>query len=1823
MPSTDPCVPTLTPTHLAYVIYTSGSTGKPKGVMVEHRNAYNYLAYIKDRYPLTQEDRVLQFSSLSFDAAFEEIFAALAQGGTCVLRPMAASAGMEGLRAACEQHEITVVEMPTAYWHVAMADIAAGRSIWPASVRLVVIGGEPASSMGSDTWQHHIASRSVLVNSYGPTEATIGSTAFHSSGETTANVALSIGRPIANVRMYILDAHGEPVPVGVPGEMYIAGAGIARGYLNREALTAERFVNHSFGASKERLYRTGDVGRWLAGGAIEYIGRIDFQVKIRGFRIELGEIETRLAAHAKVRDAVVIAREDIPGDQRLVAYVAARTDTPIDVPELRSHLAQHLPDYMLPAAFVQLNALPLTPNGKLDRKALPAPDADALAHRTYEAPREGHEEVIANIWSTLLGVDGIGRHDHFFELGGHSLLAVRVIEHLRASGVTTSVKALFEQPTVAGLAATLKAPGSGSKSDVPLNLIDRSCRYITPDMLPLITLSQADIDHIVRQIPGGVSNIQDIYALSPLQDGMLFHHLMSTDGDPYLLVNQITFANRQVLGRFLDAVQRVVDRHDILRSAFIWEGLSEPAQVVCRKAPLSVTELLLDQRANAGTASEQLARRFNARHTRIDLTEAPQLRFVIAQEPNSQGWVLVCMQHHLAGDHSTMETLFGEVAAILSGRDDTLSVPPPFRNLVAQTRMNGEAHEAFFRKMLAEIDEPTLPFGLTNVHRDGQGIAEVYRRLPQHLNDNLRRQARRFGVSLASLCHLAYGQVLAQCSGREAVVFGTVLLGRMHGSEGADRAIGPFINTLPLRMDLDHTPVERSVRQVHRQLADLVQHEHASLALAQRCSGIAAPTPLFTALLNYRHNYRPDATATAPALVGISMGRGQERTNYPFTVSVEDDGQSLGLTPQVMESISPDRVCDLMQSALEHLAQALDRTPTMPVRQLRVIPASERELLLHTWNQTESISPEDFYIHVRFEERAAKTPDAIALVQDNIRLTYAQLNAQANRLAHRLIAMGVQPDSRVALCVDRRPHMIISLLAILKAGGAYVPMDPAYPLQRLRNMLDDAEPTLLLVDAAGREAFGNHVPNTLSCVSVDEPLSDSPETNPDPIALGLLSSHLAYVIYTSGSTGKPKGVMVEHAQLCRLINVAQDEFAFGPDDVWTLFHSIAFDFSVWEVWGALAYGGRLVIVPYACSRSPKEFLQLIRREKVTVLNQTPSAFRSLAPVAMTEAGEDQLRIVIFGGEMLDVSSLASWVNYRGLERTRLVNMYGITEITVHATLRELHKDDIERVQGNGIGAPLRDLRAYVLNIHGEPAPIGVTGELYIGGAGVARGYLHRPELTAERFLSDPFVADSTARMYRTGDLACRRSDGTLDYMGRNDHQVKIRGFRIELGEIEARLMNHTSVRDAVVIAREDVPGDQRLVAYVTTESACQIEAGILREHLIQQLPDHMLPAAFVQMDALPLTTNGKLDRNALPAPDANALANRPYEVPQGDIEQCLASIWSELLGVARVGRHDHFFALGGHSLMAIRVVARFQQQAHVELALRDIFAHPVLTDLAARVQRGDLYRNVVLIRKGGNALPLFLVHPAGGEIGYVRLMAEALQPGYPIYGIAASGLKEGQAVPKTIEAMAASYLAELRCVQHSGPYRLGGWSMGGTIAFEMAHQLMAIGETVEFLGLLDTSFQPTSPQGSHYDEGIVRFALQIIPSHASIEQRGAFTALADENNLEEMYRYACEQKWIENDVPAEAYIRHLNVRYAEANAASQYTPQSGGFPLVHFCAAESSVPLAERWKEELSNSLTVVPVPGDHLSMMTAPHIYTLCELFDDALVKNAESLSP
>ncbi|MGW7417482.1 amino acid adenylation domain-containing protein, partial [Streptomyces sp. NPDC054863] len=1323
----------LLPAHPAYVIYTSGSTGRPKGVAVPHQGVVNRLEWMQHEYPIGASDRVLQKTPFGFDVSVWEFFWPLLQGAVLVVARPGGHRDPAYLADLIQARHVTVSHFVPAMLKAFLTEPSASRCT---SLRAVLCSGEALTPELRDHFLRTL--NTPLHNLYGPTEASVDVT--HASHLTGDDPVVPIGRPVWNTRTYVLDASLRPVAPGVPGELHLAGAQLARGYLGRPGLTAERFVANPYGTPGERMYRTGDLVRWTADGQLEYLGRTDDQVKVRGFRIEPGEVEAALVSHPAVAQAAVVVREDQPGDKRLIGYVVLRADTDgTDGTGVRAHVAGLLPDYMVPSGVVVLDALPLSVNGKLDRAALPAPEY--TTGHAGRGPRTAREEILCDAFAEILGRLHVGVDDNFFDLGGHSLLAVTLVERLRARGLSVDVRSLFTTPTVAGLAATTGRP----EVRVPENRIPVGSQVITPEMLPLVDLNAGHIAEITARIPGGAANVADVYPLAPLQEGILFHHLMgggTTDEDVYVLPTVLRFDSRDRLDEFVTALQKVVDRHDNLRTAVLWEGLPEPVQVVLRRAVLPVQEVALPGGADAQAPEHELpdhelvARLLAACPRTMTLSSAPLIRLHVTAQPGGAPWLALVQVHHLIQDHTALDVILGEVHAFIDGRDDELPAPSPYRDIVAHARsqVSGQEHETYFGRLLGDVTEPTAPFGLVNVRGDGTGATESTAVMDPRLSGRLREQARRLGVSPATLFHVVWARVLAATSGRDDVVFGTILFGRM--GAGAERVVGLFINTLPVRVSTGGSSTHDVVRAVQAQLAELLLHEHAPLAVAQRKSGIRGDAPLFTSLLNYRHSGTGSESAR-DGLPGVDVLFLQERTNYPVGMIVDDTGKDFVLTAQVVAPGAPDVLCAMMETVGEGVVAALESAPDVPLGDIEVLGADERRRVLVEWNDTARDVPVRTLPEL-FEAQAARTPDAIAVVFGATEVSYAELNGRANRLARLLVEHGVGPERLVALALPRSVDLIVAILAVTKAGGAYLPVDPAYPADRIAYLLTDGRPALVVTGEAVQDKLAGagvaqlsvddpRLRQALSVLS-DEDLSERERGGP------LLTAHPAYVVYTSGSTGRPKGVTVTHHGLSSLIAGQAERFAVTGASRVLQFASPSFDAATAEIVVTLCTGATLVAATRDDLLPGPALTRLITHQNVTHATLPPAVLPDLNPHDLPH-----LTTLVTAGEALPAHQVAPWAAHR-----TLINAYGPTETTVCATTAQLTPPTDVR-----IGTPLANTRLYVLNTALKPVAPGVPGELYITGPGLARGYLGRPGLTAERFVANPYGTPGE-RMYRTG-----------------------------------------------------------------------------------------------------------------------------------------------------------------------------------------------------------------------------------------------------------------------------------------------------------------------------------------------------------------------------------------------------------------------------------------------------------------------------------------
>jgi len=1534
--STDRVDSGVTPENLAYVIYTSGSTGRPKGVQVSHRAICNRLLWMQRRFPLDPDDVLLQKTVYGFDASVWELFLPLMAGARVVMARPGGHRDAGYLVDEVKRSGVTVLQMVPSMLEVLLEE----RGIEECkSLRRVYCGGEALSERLRERF-YELMGWAGLTNLYGPTEASIDATYHHCApGERRAGQTVPIGTPISNIRIYLLDGEMQPVPVGVGGELYIGGDGLARGYLSRPGLTAERFVPDPFGAEPGgRLYRTGDVARYLEGGVIEYLGRADQQVKVRGFRIELGEIEAALNVYPGVRQCVVVAREDAPGEKRLVAYVVGEVGAAPEAAELRVYLKERLPEYMVPQAFVSLDALPLTANGKLDRKALPPPEqAQGGQERAYAAPRTLIEETLANIWAEVLKLGRVGVHDNFFELGGDSIRSIQVKALAQKVGLEFSLEQLFQHQTVHALARDIQAaePGAAPKpSTEPFGLV-------------------GDEDRL--KMPAGV---EDAYPLAMLQAGMLFHREYSPGTAIYHDITSYHLRGELDMDALRRAVARLVARHAILRTSFDLTGYSEPLQLVHEAATIPLEEIDLrglpeaEQReALAAWIEEQKMRPF-------DSARPPLMRFTVHRRAeDSLQFTMNC--HHAILDGWSVAAMVAELFQLYFsalGRELEPVGPPPavdFRDFVALEReaLASPERGEFWARKLEDSTVLKLPRWRESAP-EGEGahpfLHEV--RLSEEVSEGLRRLARLAGVPFKSVLLAAHQRVMRLLGGQSDVMTGVVTNCRLEESDG-ERALGLFLNTVPLRQTVAGGRWLDLVRETFAAEREMLPHRWFPLAEMQRRLG---GRHLFEVVFNFV-NFHVYESVSGFAEMQPLGAETFEQTNHALTAVFGLEGPtqrvSLGLlcdATQLCEE-QAEAISGYYVRALESMAAA----PEQRYETVSLLSDDERRRMLREWNETAGDYGLDNCLHRLIEAQAERTPDAPAVTFEGATLSYAQLNARANRLARRLRRMGVGPDVLVGVVLERSLEMLAGLLAVLKAGGAYLPLDPDNPRERLSAVLEDAAPRLLLTQRHLRDALPDHAADVL-CLDGDwAEFESEPSEN---VVSTVAPDNLAYVIYTSGSTGRPKGVQVSHRAICNRLLWMQRRFPLTPEDVLLQKTVYGFDASVWELFLPLMAGAMVVMARPGGHRDAGYLIEEVKRSGVTVLQMVPS----MLEVLLEERGIEEcksLRRVYCGGEALSERlrerfyELASWAE--------LTNLYGPTEASIDASYWPCERG----VSTNKvlIGRPINNVQLYLLDGEMEPVPVGVGGELYIGGDGLARGYLGRASLTAERFVPDPFGSAPGGRLYRTGDVARFLPDGIVEYLGRADQQVKVRGFRIELGEIEAALCEQDGVREAVVLAREDASGGKRLVAYVVPskeEAGGGPTAEGLRQGLRVRLPDYMVPQAFVFLDALPLLANGKLNARALPEPETEWAGDEDtYVGPRTPVEEVVAGIWAAALRLERVGIYDNFFDLGGHSLLATQVISRVRQVFNIELPLRTLFDEPTVCDLSRQVEaarRADL-----------------------------------------------------------------------------------------------------------------------------------------------------------------------------------------------------------------------------------------------------------------------------
>jgi len=1827
-----PPISDVTPENLAYIIYTSGSTGKPKGVKVAHRGLCNLaIAQIK-LFDVQPSSRVLQFISLSFDASIGEIVTALCAGARLCLGTREELQPGQPLLQLLQKGEITHISItPSALAAVPTQKLPA--------LQTIIVGGEPCPPSLVAQW----AKGRRFFNAYGPTESTVCTTVAQCF---EGMELLPIGRPINNTQVYILDRHLQPVPIGVPGELHIASVGLAQGYLNRPDLTDEKFISNPYSSETvraysaelgSRLYKTGDLARYLPDGNIEFLGRIDHQVKIRGFRIELGEIEAVLNQHPDVRETVVIARKNSTGDNQLVAYIVPRQQLALAITDLRRFLKEQLPDYMMPSAFVVLETLPLTPNGKVDRRALPAPEKFPELEESFVAPRTQIEEILASIWSNILSIDTVGVHDNFFLLGGHSLLATQVISRVCDTfDIELPLRNLFAAPTIAELAEQVE------------NLLHSGQSVKT---LPLLPIPRSE------SIPLSFAQAR-LWFLDQLQPNSAFYNI------PLAL----HLRGQLNIPALESSINEIIQRHEALRTNFATiEG--QPVQVIASTKNFKL--LVVDLLHLPESEREIEAQRFvNKEANRpFNLEREPLFRGMVLQLGETE-YILLLTMHHIISDGWSLGIFVRELTELYKGfcteKPSILpELPVQYADFAVWQRqwLQGEILETqldYWKQQLKNapnlLELPTdRPRSPVQTFRGRYYYAALSKKLSAELT-TLSKQA---GVTLFMTLLAAFQTLLSRLSGQDDIVVGTPVAGR--NRREIEGIIGFFVNTLVLRTDLSGNPNFEQLLSRVKEVA-LQAYTHQDLPFEQLVDVLQPTrdlsyTPLFQLMFALDDVLVPSVElpelTVKPYAVEISTAK------FDLTLSMENTADGLVAEWEYNVDLFDEATIARMTGHFQTLLEGIVANSQQQISELPLLTEAERHQVLVEWNNTFAEYPHDKCIHQLFEEQVELNPSSIAVVFEGEQLTYQELNAKSNQLAHYLRSakllgsdsLGVGTEVLVGICVERSPLMIVGLLGILKAGGAYVPIDPNYPSERKAFMLEDSAVPVLLAQSKLVEKLP---PSSARVVCLDSDWSEIADYSEENLSTGVKPENLAYVIYTSGSTGKPKGVLIEHRSLVNYTTAAIAQYQIQKSDRFLQFSSISFDVSAEEIYTSLTYGATLVLRTDSMLSSIAEFLQKCRNWEITVLALPTAYWHELTAFLSpkTLALPPSLRLIIIGGEKALPERLKTWFECVG-QQVRLVNNYGPTEATVGVTICELSAVDTT-LKELPIGRPLANIQTYILDRNGQPVPVGVPGELHIGGAGLARGYLNQPNLTNERFIRNPFNDSPTSRLYKTGDLVRYLPDGNIEYLGRIDNQVKIRGFRIEIGEIEQVLAQHLDVQEAVVVAREDIPGNKRLVAYIVsniiperisyqTESVSvkklPEEQGLLktlqhtitdrlRDYLKQKLPDYMIPSAFVLLETIPLTPNGKLDRHALIAPDSSHFWNEICFVdPHDTLELQLSQIWSEVLGIYPVGVRDNFFTMGGHSLLAVRLMARLEQQFGTNLPLATLFSSPTIEQLAIHIRSSrdsGRWSPLIPIQSSGSKKPFFCVPGIGGNVLYFYDLARHLGSDRPFYALQARGL-DGESEPFTqVEDMAAYYIQAIQTVQSQGPYLLGGHSFGGLVVFEIAQQLQKQGHEVTLVAIIDAVapiFSKKSIAVNDNDLDYTEFAnymeYMFYPQWKLSKQ--TFASLNQEEQLDYLKQKWSELNSLPEDVASKSFRGLVEVYKANTKAHRNYCPeQLLPTRLAVFRASEiDAIDVAMGGLTDLLKNPTLgwsnfsttnenYLIPGNHMTMMQKPHVQEL-----------------
>ncbi|TQV68007.1 amino acid adenylation domain-containing protein [Exilibacterium tricleocarpae] len=1794
---------------LAYIIYTSGSTGRPKAITMPHLALTNLIQWQNKNSSCTVGSRTLQFSSLSFDVSVQEVFSTFCSGGTLVLTQEETRRDPFSTWELISSMRVNRLFMPfIALQQLAEAFPLSKESRASSSVREIITAGEQLQITPNIRTLFTVLEDCKLFNQYGPSETHVA-TALELKGDpNTWEYLPTIGRPISNIKTYILDKYLNPVPIGVYGELYIAGNGLANGYLGQDSLTKERFIECTFtddmNSQRRRLYKTGDLVRYRSDGSIEYKGRTDNQVKVRGFRVEPSEIEHVLIEEESIQEVVVIDHQQGESLRStiLVAYVVPEEGREVDKLELRDKLKCGLPEYMVPSIFVTVEALPLTPSGKIDRSSLPPPNEEDFCRVEHAVARTEVERELSRIWANVLKlpVEKIGIDENFFDIGGHSLLAARVASHIRKIfSVEVPIRTLFAATTIRELGAVVE----GSMIASPL--LDR-------DEYPLISLER------------GASS-----PLSFSQQRLWFLYQLQGDGQTqYNLSWALRLTGVLDVSALEEAFNSLIKRHESLRTTF-HDIDGEPAQVVSKYLEVNIPVISICEKDSSSHIRSNTASNFNLSNgpliklTLLLLSEDDHILLVNMHHIISDGWSISVLNHDLSALYKSYKERKKAVLEPLSIQYADFAI---WQKKWLQKNVLDEQVK-YWKKQLqgapALLEMPTdRPRPATQTYS-----GESYRfEIEAGLLQEVRELSKKSSTTIFMTLFAGFNILLAKYSGQRDICVGTTVANRQRPE--LEGLIGFFVNTLVLRTLLDDEEHVTDLLAKTKEVA-LSAYAHQDLPF-ESLMEILNPTrslshsPLFQVMFSLQNTERnslvlPEADVS-PVFGGVYSAK------FDLSMSLVEKGDSIMGILQYNVALFDKATVQKFVEYYKNILKGMTNSPHKKLSSISLLSEKDKRHIIEDLSKTTVYSPDDRCIHQLIQRRAGKSPDSVALIYDDRILTYDELNVASNQLANYLLKKGVGPESKVGIFIERSFDMIIGILGVAKAGAAYVPIEVDYPKQRIEYVIEDSSVYLLITQENLCDILPVNIRTPRLCIDRDWPIiAEEPISAPD---IFVSPDNLLYVIYTSGSTGKPKGVMITHASLSAHIAWKERVFGFNSEDVVLHKTPIGFDVSVWEWSVPLVVGSKLLIAKSGGHRDPEYLIDLVAEQQVTAFQVVPSLLNEL----IAEASRDQiksLRYLFCGGEELPPAVLHKFKKLHS--SAVLYNFYGPTEATIDSTYWAC---DLSRpLSVVPIGRPVDNGNIYILDKQLNPLPNNVVGEIYVGGSIVGRGYGNRPGLTAMNFIPNPYSDTAGNRLYRSGDLGRYLSDGNIEYIGRIDHQVKIRGFRIELGEIENVLREIGGVDEVAVSAlalRKD-RSDENIVAYLVVDSSSEVSSSSLKKHLLASLPDYMIPSKFVFLDRLPLTPNGKVDREALPKPDQSSGVAKVK--PRNEIELKLTNIVEDLLEYDVHSIYENFFDMGGHSLLALRLLAIVKKEFGRELPLSTFFNDPTIAYLSSRLQENNsslkVWRPIVAIQPVGTRLPLFCIHAAGGSALSYRDLAKCLKKyDQPVYGLQARGLLEGQSPYASIEEAAKNYISAIKSVQKEGPYHLLGWSAGGTIAFEIAQQMLVSENDVAFIGLLDTMIRTSSLSCEIKHLNKITLLFHILLGDLTVDPPSHI--IDDTVSLDEESQVAYVIRHL-NDSGIETYftvgemVRRLQVLSMSSHFVDHYKPKSYKGELNFFRASELS-DLSKKfdinslgsydWKP-YANTVNEYKVPGHHAALMFPPNVEPLAAIIMNAISKS------